>query len=1509
MLKTNHALNLPGAIMNATRLLPVLAIATLGIACGEAIDINRVAPNVVDKSVFAGEWYYRPVIVDKQFHTDMAFIGYQGEVDRIKWEVTERQLIGYRSYERVPGSDPSNPGEQNVVVAFNILRHFDIRRQYNATNGVENNVIEENDYDRPWYERQYMRVDWTNEVGVAWGLDSQMGMQPANAVNRATDNDAAYPWKVRIGDKLLSDQPISSGDTIDVTIDGFTAADPYICYYLDGTSPCNGANVKLNLSFKRVDAANEYQALDYPDFVSQAEGELQLASTGEVIFASGVDIILDDPDLAAQITDVDEDLAARVCTPAEMDRDGTRSVRVVFDERIGGRARMCNPDPGIGDAPNECTEVLARCFVADPSSSLVAITPGNSVACDPNSHSPDDCIETTTMVFGRFGYFRTDRYQVDRENGSQYNARERLINRHNIWADIIDDDGRTIPMAKRPVKPIVYVLNAGFPSNLVDVATRDLADDWNVAFVNAVAAARGVAPSSLPRNLNEGIDGASEVTRMFEVRPNSCTPAAATAYAGKNDMKAALAASGITTVQPGNLENACAVLEYESQRRARAGEKIKPFTWERFGDLRYNFLNWTSKAELAGPLGYGPSGTDPLTGEIISANANVYGASIDTYANWGADIVQLMNGDVTTGDIINGTLAREHVEGVRARWAAQQSPASLANFLRTFDRRASALRDDQYFVKLPTTALHQGMKKLRESGVEDEFLLTTETLRLFGNDARSLSNGTVTEEMRENARPSNWASDPIPDSMLVAANAGRVGDARDSAFAPSQGAAHATKIQELSDYLGRKNFCFLSGQVEPAIADLAAKMDSDGLDRDQIVQFIRANVFRGVMAHELGHTFGLRHNFEGSADALNYFPNYWGVGADGLDKDNEHLLSKTPYDVADPQRRAYQYSSIMDYHQRFNSDFGGIGLYDKAAIKVGYAEHVEVFDEVPGDEFVAREWLGNIFLLDPNDIPKLVGGHDADELIGKAYEDAIEASLAGDDQEFLDIANLPTVASVPENLYRRRNIPLKDWIHNEFLTRFIGTYGDSDCEDVLGVENEPGCMSLNLARFGLTDDDGSLPKLTVPYSFCSDEFAFGGNLTCNRWDMGPTSSDIVANAGELYEFYYPFDAFRRERVLNPFTSWAGGYMDRLFNRTYQPMLNAYRYFYYYRRASGLKVFPTIRDWGSAALTGMNFFVRVLEQPEPGTYCKTTTNGVEGYVPADEASSAECDADSIELRLDQGRIYNSNWDDNYDFRPINLGNYWDKALALQAMTSSDAFFFRDFSQETNRGAFSIGYYRIFQNEMLDLFGAVMRDDPTVFAPHVVDDNNDGFGEVVYAPFLQEGVDGVRLPEAILPGAPIKPAMSYQLRTWAAIFGMVNMTSTLDQTLDFSTRTRITMAGQAGEPVVDADIDGDGDADVDIIEFVDPQSHMVYRSAAFDGAEHSIGYRMLEEARDLAEGEWQEKKDALDAALGVGDEDAVRAARIDFDRASHRLNERIQTIDFMVYLGNAFEFPGG
>ncbi|MGQ0846366.1 MAG: zinc-dependent metalloprotease, partial [Sporichthyaceae bacterium] len=53
-------------------------------------------------------------------------------------------------------------------------------------------------------------------------------------------------------------------------------------------------------------------------------------------------------------------------------------------------------------------------------------------------------------------------------------------------------------------------------------------------------------------------------------------------------------------------------------------------------------------------------------------------------------------------------------------------------------------------------------------------------------------------------------------------------------------------------------------------------------DYEQIWREIRAEVFASTAEHEIGHTLGLRHNFQGSYDSLNYFDAYWDLRAETL---------------------------------------------------------------------------------------------------------------------------------------------------------------------------------------------------------------------------------------------------------------------------------------------------------------------------------------------------------------------------------------------------------------------------------------------------------------------------------------------------------------------------------------------------------------------------------------------------------------------------------------------------
>lgn len=155
------------------------ALAMLALGCAEERPpINRVQALALSKAFFVGEdlkgpeddpeFLWRNYVVDGSISQSLLGVGSWSTVERLRWEITEDMLVARKAYQIIKGGDdkglPDSIPDGTIVAAFKIESHFDIRRAYNPTTGEEMNVVEENTVDRPWSEREYMRVDFTQNI-------------------------------------------------------------------------------------------------------------------------------------------------------------------------------------------------------------------------------------------------------------------------------------------------------------------------------------------------------------------------------------------------------------------------------------------------------------------------------------------------------------------------------------------------------------------------------------------------------------------------------------------------------------------------------------------------------------------------------------------------------------------------------------------------------------------------------------------------------------------------------------------------------------------------------------------------------------------------------------------------------------------------------------------------------------------------------------------------------------------------------------------------------------------------------------------------------------------------------------------------------------------------------------------------------------------------------------------------------------------------------------------------
>jgi hypothetical protein len=324
--------------------------------------------------------------------------------------------------------------------------------------------------------------------------------------------------------------------------------------------------------------------------------------------------------------------------------------------------------------------------------------------------------------------------------------------------------------------------------------------------------------------------------------------------------------------------------------------------------------------------------------------------------------------------------------------------------------------------------------------------------------------------------------------------------------------------------------------------------------------------------HELGHTLGLRHNFAGRADALNFHDDSWKERIKTIEPLAPYTQRATPVtdaflrsncsvqgplittagdavpgtDVTEPcaeqeanRMSEFQYSSIMDYGQRFNADIHGLGHYDIAALAAGYGDLVEVFND---DAMSAAATAGQNLGVDVRQ-----AALDANQVRNPILNEGLDNSLPYQGNAGMMLShyqNYPALFGGYENIGKRSFMP-----RDEYLAS-------------LSSSNQLGAA------------DRARVPVKVPYMACYDEFVDSVD-TCHRWDQGADNYEIVANNLTSYREYYVFNNFQRDRVgFDSFQVYL-----RTAQRYFLPLTNMYQHWFWGAAVTRLAQLGTPRTSG------------------------------------------------------------------------------------------------------------------------------------------------------------------------------------------------------------------------------------------------------------------------------------------------------------------------------------------
>ncbi len=1451
-----HSVAQSGAAMSFRRLTFALAAASL-LASGCAQDleeISRVQPNYHKKSDFLGkEYYLRTTVVGTQFTSAYSFPGSMSSTVRGVFEVQENSLLFYRTYEFILGSEayadksdvdvPLKDSKGNEIkhavlmdytrvacesdaecavgggrcasatapkfndeaqfagfcvqeatryiyrgapiMGYPILSHFDIQHSYSAASGEKSNVLVENTSDRKWFEREYMRVGWGTGATMSYEADVVAGMigSGASAPTLYEGDNAPEGEKFESGvdTRFGQDVPQSYFTFINrhilaaptTYLPGFGAIP--ICFfypwYTGGIYDCTTEEVKVRTFYLEVP---KFEGTKQPDraYVPREMDDVEMEKFGYF----RTERRTYDPQFSHAFHDAirraqRHRIWDRYVKKMEKDANGVERWTGEFDYS------QMKPTPIVyyanEDHPREL--IPASKNIADawsvPFQEVVAFWKGNcGAAADKAAY--DKCIADNKPAHPMFILCENSDAQAraaakagapvadysDTPNGKAFC---RDMNKPHVFGDLRYSVMHAVP---DPIQIGLY----GYGPSAADPLTGEII----AASAHSYSAQMTLGAERAMRTIefHAGVADFNDIKRATEQQYS--TKAKALKHYGQNTPKSTAQAQDYVK----------GMIEPAVRDRFHAGKGI---------ELRDNASNWAqgrldilrSNPTLDAKLVAGDDGhsihalfKDPRVQKGVPSTVDPEQLGQMSLAKWNHIAAFRERERVLMG------LAEKNI--MLAEFADPAVLGLAAEYGRVFD---GAFCKAYATATVPTI---YNWKKLAAATPDAQKGTCTEAGAFESTGPKQ---GRVCATVDGNLTWATCSSQSLMQALRVAVNKSNGG----SPFA------------EQNKFLPSPLYTDTNDAIVRATQDIGREIHQG--KRKEMKAELLSRIYESTQLHEVGHTLGLRHNFEASTDAINFHPEFW---AQKLDKSGS-VVNPWQRDTEAQSLaniRDQQLASVMDYTSKFNGRFAGLGKYDHAAIKFGYGNLVEVFANAPD---LTKSPDGKLpamvdYLAEPGDDEP---GYQTLSHLGN--QDVLRLSRK------LHYSTLPAYFGGADNLYQRRNVAWSE-------LKGAACEVDSDCT------GELQCRKLGVGKYC-----SNVKHFEVPYRFCSDEYN-GRSPTCATFDEGVDALEIARNALDDYENYWFFYGYGNDSVTfhpNRYSGTVTGYLYRAVRQFQYWAMN----FQHYQKGGWWKAkFGQEYDLdpngglAGALATAETFNVlgQIIARPSPSYYCyNASRKRYEPYDDREQGSQSDC---QIFIEADGARPLYGGWDfAGYDGRPVSGGQIYDRLAAFALLTDPTPPNYVGHLENEDIRRYLVSFYHFFPKSLMNMMSGVSVENADHYGWCVLNGGGADKPDLIQRrhwvggdgkscadpcdsqkPLEQQGQ--CRKYWLFPDGRPTFPSSRFRMPLLGALYGMALLTDAYDRSyMDIS---RLFLSGHA----TSIDLPGD----VTVCQFTDPLSGKVY-----------------------------------------------------------------------------------